>query len=97
MKSYELLYLIDPSLTEEERAALSERVSNTFAGVNATIESIDAWDKRKLAYEINGLSEGEYFLVNFQAEPDTIAEISRILRITDQVVRFTIARRIVEE
>ena len=97
MKSYELLYFIDPALNEEERASLSERVSKTITGVNATIESIDEWGKRKLAYEINGLAEGEYFLVNFQAEPESIAEISRLLRITDQVVRLTIARRIVKE
>ena len=97
MKSYELLYFIDPALNEEERAALSERVSKTITGVNATIESIDEWGKRKLAYEINGLAEGEYFLVNFEAEPEAIAEISRLLRITDQVVRFTIARRTVKE
>ena len=97
MKSYELLYFIDPALGEEEKVAVNARVSKAIAGINATVESVDEWGKRKLAYEIKNLSEGEYYLVNFQADPDQIFELNRLLRITDQVIRFTIVRRSVKE
>ena len=93
MKAYELLYFINPALTEEERAAFSARIDATFENIGATVESVDEWGKRKLAYEINNLTEGEYFLVNFQANPESISELDRVLRIIDPVVRFMIVRR----
>ncbi len=93
MKAYELLYFINPALDENERAAVNTRVKDTISNIEGTIESIDEWGKRKLAYEIKGLNEGEYYLVNFQADPDSISELDRVLRITDQVIRFMIVRR----
>lgn len=94
MKAYELLYFINPALSEEEIAAVNERVSATIKGIGGEIESIDEWGKRKLAYEIQDISEGIYYLVNFQAEPDTITELNRVLRITEGIVRFMVTRRI---
>ena len=93
MKAYELLYFINPALNDDERAAVNDRVSTTIANIGGTVDSIDEWGKRKLAYEIAGLSEGEYYLVNFNADPDTISELDRILRITDAVVRHMVVRR----
>ena len=97
MKAYELLYFINPALSEEEIAAVNEKVSATIAGINGKIESIDEWGKRKLAYEIQDISEGIYYLVNFQAEPDTITELNRVLRITEGIVRFMVTRRVEEQ
>ena len=93
MKAYELLYFINPALDDDERKAVNDRVSGTIANIGGTIDNIDEWGKRKLAYEIAGLSEGEYYLVNFNAEPDTISELDRILRITDTVIRHMVVRR----
>ena len=53
----------------------------------------DEWGKRKLAYEINDLTDGDYTLINFHADPTQIAELDRVLRITDAVVRHMIVRR----
>ncbi len=97
MNAYELLYFINPTSDDNERTAVNERVVSSITGVEGTIDSIDEWGKRKLAYEIRDLNEGEYYLVNFQANPESIAEIDRLLRITDQVIRFMIVRREVEE
>ncbi len=97
MKAYELLYFINPALGEEESAAVNEKVSATIAGINGTIDSIDEWGKRKLAYEIDNLTEGVYYLVNFSAEPDSITELNRVLRITDGVIRYMVTRRVEDE
>ena len=89
---YEVLYIIDPAQGEEGIAALVEK----FKGIvenHGTLTSVDEWGKRKLAYEINDLTDGDYTLINFHADPTQIAELDRVLRITDAVVRHMIVRR----
>ncbi len=97
MKAYELLYFINPALGEEDSAAVNDKVSATITGIGGTIDSIDEWGKRKLAYEIDNLTEGVYYLVNFSAEPDSITELNRVLRITDGIIRYMVACRVGEE
>ena len=60
---------------------------------NGTVDEMEEWGKRKLAYEINDLTDGDYTLINFHADPTQIAELDRVLRITDAVVRHMIVRR----
>lgn len=94
MKAYELLYIVDPSATEEVRATVTARIDNAIVGQGGSIENVDDWGKRKLAYEIDGLSEGNYILVNFQADPTHVQELDRVLRITDAVKRHMIVVRV---
>ena len=93
MKAYELLYFVAPTTDEETRAAVSTRIETVVAASNGTIDNVDAWGKRKLAYEINGLTEGDYTLVDFHADPASVAELNRVLRITDAVERHMIVKR----
>ena len=93
MKAYELLYIVDPSSNEETRAAVAARIEGAINGQGGKIDNVDDWGKRKLAYEIDGLSEGNYILVNFQADPTHIQELDRVLRITDAVKRHMIVVR----
>ncbi len=93
MKAYELLFILDPNLTDEARAAVMARIDAAINGVGGTVENVDEWGRRKLAYEIDHLQEGDYTLINFQADPDQIEELERILRITDAVKRSMITRR----
>lgn len=93
MKAYELLFFVDPSLDEETRAAVMKRIDVTITEVGGTVDSVEEWGKRKLAYEIGKLTDGDYTLINFHSEPANIAELDRVLRITDAVVRFMIVRR----
>ncbi|ANE22072.1 MAG: 30S ribosomal protein S6 [Eggerthellaceae bacterium] len=93
MKAYELLYFVAPSIDEESRTNVSTRIANTIAEGNGVIDETEEWGKRKLAYEIDGLTEGDYTLVNFHAEPEHIAELNRVLGITDAVKRFMIVCR----
>ncbi len=93
MKAYELLFFVAPTLEEETRANVMGRIESTITAGEGTIDNVDAWGKRKLAYEINNLAEGDYILVDFHADPDHIAELDRVLRINDNVQRHMIVRR----
>ncbi len=97
MKAYELLYIIDPSSNEEVRAGVSARIDAAIVNEGGKVDSVEEWGKRKLAYEIDHLSEGEYVLINFHADPTQITELDRVLRITDAVKRHMIVARSEEE
>ena len=93
MKAYELLFFVAPSIDEDSRAAVMKRIETTIAEGEGTIDNVDNWGKRKLAYEINGLTDGDYTLIDFHANPENVAELDRVLRITDAVVRHMIVKR----
>lgn len=93
MKAYELLFFVDPNLDPETRLAVMKRIDNTIAEGNGKVDNVDEWGKRKLAYEIDKLTEGDYTLINFHVDPASIAELDRVLRITDAVIRHMIVRR----
>ena len=90
MKAYELLFFVAPSIDEDSRNAVMKRIETTIAEGNGIVDNVDAWGKRKLAYEIDGLTDGDYTLVDFHSDPDNVAELDRVLRITDAVVRHKI-------
>ena len=93
MKAYELLFFVAPTISDEERVAVMKRIETTIADAEGKVDSVDEWGKRKLAYEINGLTDGDYTLVNFHADPQNVAELDRVLRINDAVVRHMIVKR----
>lgn len=93
MKAYELLFFVDPSIDEETRLATSKRIDTAITEQGGKVSNVEDWGKRKLAYEINDLTDGDYTLINFHADPTQIAELDRVLRITDAVVRHMIVRR----
>lgn len=93
MKAYELLFFESPTIDDETRAAVMARIEGVFANGEGVIDNVDNWGKRKLAYEVNGLTDGDYTLIDFHANPESIAELDRILRITDAVERHMIVRR----
>ena len=92
MKAYELLYFVDPTCNEETRAAVMKRIEVAL-GETGKVDSVEDWGKRKLAFEIDDLMEGDYTLINFHADPTVIAELDRVLRINDAVKRHMIVRR----
>ncbi|MGN0034551.1 MAG: 30S ribosomal protein S6 [Coriobacteriales bacterium] len=93
MKAYELLYFVSPSIEDEARLGVNKRIDTVITTDGGVIDNVDEWGKRKLAYEIDGLTDGDYTLIDFHAEPDAIAELDRVLRISDYVVRYMIVRR----
>lgn len=93
MKAYELLFFVDPMITDEARAGVMKRIEVALTENGGQVDNVDNWGKRKLAYEIDKLTEGDYTLVNFHADPTQIAELDRVLRINDAVKRHMIVRR----
>ena len=84
--SYETMYIVGPTGTEEATAALVNKFK-ALIEENGTIESFNEWGKRKLAYPINDMTEGYYVLVNYTADPSFVAELDRIFNITEGVMR----------
>ena len=93
MNAYELLYFVNPAIADEDRLATVTRIDTTITAQGGVIDNVDDWGKRKLAYEVDKLTDGDYTLVDFHAEPTNIAENDRVLRITDAVKRFMIVSR----
>lgn len=91
MKAYELLYFVDPTSDEATRAAVMKRIEAAIEG--GVVDGVEDWGKRKLAFEIDKLAEGDYTLINFHADPTQIAELNRVLRINDAVKRHMIVCR----
>ena len=91
-EKYEVLYVLNPNLTEEETQAIVEKFK-TLIEQNGTVDEMEDWGKRKLAYEINYLTEGYYVLVKFTSGPELPAELDRILGITDGVIRSLVTLR----
>lgn len=93
MKAYELLFFVDPSSNEEVRAGVMKRIDVAISDNGGQVDNVEDWGKRKLAYEIDKLTEGDYTLINFHAAPTQIAELDRVLRINDAVKRHMVVRR----
>ena len=89
--SYETMYIVDSTGTEEATAALVNKFK-ALIEENGTIESFNEWGKRKLAYPINDMTEGYYVLVNYTADPSFVAELERIFNITEGVMRSMTTR-----
>lgn len=93
MKAYELLLLLNPSLDEESRAAVLDKLQGIITADGGVVDNVDSWGKRKLAFEIGKITEGDYSLIDFHTAPAAIAELDRVLHITDPVVRYMLINR----
>lgn len=93
---YETMLITTTKLEEEASAALVAKFK-TLIEKNGKIESIDEWGTRRLAYPINDENEGVYTLINFTSGPDFPAELDRVYKITDGVLRSMIIAKEVEE
>ena len=93
MKAYELLFFVAPNTDEETRAGVMKRIDVAITAEGGVVDSVEDWGKRKLAFEIDDLTEGDYTLINFHADPPQIAELDRVLRINDAVKRHMVVCR----
>ena len=92
INKYEALFVVDASKGEEETAALVDKFKSLIEA-NGTIESVDEWGRRRLAYPINDQTEGYYVLVNFSAKADFPAELERVFGITDGILRNMVIKK----
>jgi small subunit ribosomal protein S6 len=75
-------------VTDEERTAVLDRTTEIIKGDKGVVANIDEWGKKRLAYEIEDALDGVYYILYFEAEPKTLDEVTRVLGITDGVLRF---------
>ena len=92
MRAYEVMYIIRPDLDEEQTNAVIEKFKSLIENNGGEITKLDKWGKRKLAYEIKHSREGFYVLILLNGEPNTVAELDRVFRITDEVLKHIILR-----
>lgn len=92
MRIYEELYILRPDATEEDVDASVEMVKSIVTTAGGTIDKVDKWGVRKLAYRLKKLSEGFYVLIQFTAKPEVVKELERRLRVSDAVVKFITVR-----
>ena len=90
--NYELVYIINPNVEEEARKELIARFNGMIEQNGGTVDKVDEWGKRRLAYPINDLPEGYYVLVHYTAEPTVPKEIERNMGITDNILRYLTTR-----
>ena len=93
MTKYEMLYILDNSLTDEVKESIIVKFEDLVKGNGGVVEKIDRWGTKKLQYPINYKSEGYYVLMEFEAEPTLVQEIKRIAGIVDGVIRRLITKR----
>jgi len=89
---YEELFIIKPDATEEEIDQIIEQMKGVITTAEGTIDKVDKWGKRRLAYRVDKHREGSYVLIQFTAKPETVKELERRLRVTDAVIKFLTVR-----
>ena len=92
MRIYEELFILKPDTVEEEIDAYIEQIKTLITNGKGTVDKVDKWGVRKLAYRVAKLSEGFYVLIQFTASPELVKEIERRMRVTDVVIKFITVR-----
>jgi small subunit ribosomal protein S6 len=93
MRHYEVMIILDPSLDERTVSPSLETFLNVIRTSGGSVEKVDVWGKRRLAYEILKHAEGIYALVDVNSEPDAVKELDRQLSLNETVLRTKVLRR----
>ncbi|HKK82897.1 MAG TPA: 30S ribosomal protein S6 [Atribacterota bacterium] len=88
MRNYELMILLDPNLQEEEISALIKEVQQTIANNQGKIIKVNQWGKRTLAYDIKKFREAFYVIIDFELEPENIANIEKSIKFEEKIIRY---------
>lgn len=94
MREYEIMLLLDPELAEERVNEIIQRIRDSVESSGGTWDGHEPWGRRRLAYEIQHRSEAIYHLLLFTSNAETLAEITRVLKITDGVTRHLAVNRV---
>ena len=92
MRAYEVVVILDPSTDERTVAPSLDKFLNVVRNDGGTVESVDVWGRRRLAYEVKKNAEGIYAIVNLTAEPATVKELDRQLTLNESILRTKVIR-----
>ena len=92
MKKYEVMFIVNAANDEVIKAAV-KLVQDTITRIGGTVDKVDEWGKRHLAYEVRHQSEGYYVVVDFQAYPAEIKELDRVIKIHEEIIRHIIVKQ----
>ena len=92
MNTYEAVIILTTKLSDEDREAVKNKISNLISE-NGEVLGVDDWKTKKFAYEIKHETEGVYYLYNFKANPNFIAEFERVLRIDNSVLKHMVIKK----
>ena len=92
MRAYELMVILNPEVADRAVEPSLSKFLEIVTNAGGTIDNLDIWGRRRLAYEIQKKSEGIYAVVNFTASPETAAELDRVLNLNESVMRTKIIR-----
>ena len=92
MRRYELMVILDPDLEERTVSPSLDKFLNVVRKDGGSVEHVEIWGRRRLAYEINKKAEGIYAVIDLQAEPAAVAELDRQLRLNESVLRTKVIR-----
>ncbi|MEL4503362.1 30S ribosomal protein S6 [Luteococcus sp. H138] len=92
MRKYEIVVIIDPDVDERQVSPLMDKHTKTITEAGGTVDNIDVWGKRRLAYEIRKKPEGIYVVLNVTAEPAAVKEMDRLMTIDEQIMRTKVMR-----
>jgi small subunit ribosomal protein S6 len=92
MRIYEELFIVKPDAAEEEVDQFIEQMKSVVTTSGGTVDKVDKWGKRRLAYRVDKYREGAYVLFQFNAQPETVKEFERRLRVSDMVIKFLTVR-----
>lgn len=93
MRNYEMVFIIQPDLDETGVKGVVEKVQSWITESGGTVEKIDNWGKKRLAYQINKRREGQYVLFEIQMPPTYCSELEHNLRFLEPIMRFSIILR----
>ena len=92
MRVYEELFIVKPDAVEEEVDGFVDQLKTLIDNGKGTVDKVDKWGVRKLAYRVSRYAEGRYILIQFSSSPESVKEIERRLRVTDMVIKFITVR-----
>lgn len=93
MTAYEAVFIIDPTLSDEQTTAIVDKYKAVIERTGGVANDIDVWESKRLMYNVKGFREGRYVVVNFEGESTAKDELDRIFRISDDVLRFLIIKQ----
>lgn len=93
MRQYETMYILRPGIEDEVADAAIERFKTVVEDQGGTVDRVDRWGKRKLAYEIDKEREGQYVVMQFKAAVPAVKELDRMLKLSGEVLRHIIIRQ----